>query len=189
MGVEVIPASCVTLLPCLCHGEGVTLAEASELDNQAASALSQGTERPRAGGYGWVLLRYPWSPRESLSTRGPTLKSQEDDGCPQTKGREAYCALAAQPQVTVHFKERGHKREHLQRGGDRQEQRSVTGHPWELQHAAERLTRGPRSTVPSALWDALLVAMREQGGNGSVCPGHNRRHNTGGVIRQTHSLV
>ena len=50
-------------------------AEASQLDNQATSALSQGTERPRAGDDGWVSLRYPWSPREFLSTGAPPSES------------------------------------------------------------------------------------------------------------------
>ena len=41
-GREAAPASCVMLLSCLCHGEGITLAEASQLGNQAASALLEG---------------------------------------------------------------------------------------------------------------------------------------------------
>lgn len=62
------------------------MAEASELDNQAAGALSQGTGRPRAGDYGWVLLRYPWSPRAFLSTRGPTLRIRKMTAAPKGTG-------------------------------------------------------------------------------------------------------
>lgn len=42
VGKGAAPASCVMLLPCLCHREGITLAEASQLGNQAASALLEG---------------------------------------------------------------------------------------------------------------------------------------------------